>query len=321
MTQPAYHLRTNKAIDRLAMIEAIRRLERIVGDLSSYTYYGFGGPYLEDFRLLYELCPALKLVSFEKNADVRARQRFHLPCGTVQLEPTAFRTFVAQYQATDQASIVWLDNTGLEYAAFGDFIAILAKVSDMSMIKITLRAQPKDYAGTATETPVAAANRFRAQFGAVMPDSTATPPTTEPGYSALLVRLLEIAAQQALPSSSERTFLPVSSFRYSDGTPMVTVTGLVTRKSAIADIKKVFGGWQFTNHTWAGPRLIDVPTLSTKERLHLQKHLPHSGTDAGKMLRGALGHLIDDTISRTEAGLQQYADYHSYFPYFVRAIP
>ena len=65
MKQPPYHLRPNKAVDRLALVEAIKRLGRM-GDLSEYTYYGLGGPYLEDFRLLYELCPEIKMVSIEE---------------------------------------------------------------------------------------------------------------------------------------------------------------------------------------------------------------------------------------------------------------
>ncbi len=56
MTPPAYHLRTNKAIDRFTFIEAIRRMAS-PKELSECTYYGFGGPYLEDFRLLHESFP------------------------------------------------------------------------------------------------------------------------------------------------------------------------------------------------------------------------------------------------------------------------
>ena len=66
--------------------------------------------------------------------------------------------------------------------------------------------------------------------------------------------------------------------------------------------------------------MIDVPTLSTKERLHLQDRLPLN-LNAGRVLRRALGYLIDKDVRRTEAKLKQYADFHRYFPYFMKAIP
>jgi len=58
MKHPAYHLRPNKAVERVAFIDGIKHLGRFER-LSEYTYFGFGGPYLEDFRLLYEFYPEI----------------------------------------------------------------------------------------------------------------------------------------------------------------------------------------------------------------------------------------------------------------------
>ncbi|MGH7814651.1 MAG: O-methyltransferase [Candidatus Binataceae bacterium] len=66
MKAPAYHLRPNKAVDRLIFMEAIQHLEG-VHPLDSYTYYGFGGPFLEDCRLIYERHPKIKIVSSNGN--------------------------------------------------------------------------------------------------------------------------------------------------------------------------------------------------------------------------------------------------------------
>ena len=86
MKHPAYHLRPNKAAERFAFIEAIRRLERLSeSGLADYTYHGLGGPYLEDFRLLYEFCPDIDMVSIESNDETYKRQRFHRPSSKVKL--------------------------------------------------------------------------------------------------------------------------------------------------------------------------------------------------------------------------------------------
>lgn len=75
------------------------------------------------------------------------------------------------------------------------------------------------------------------------------------------------------------------------------------------------------NFDWKEPRRIDLPVLSTRERLHLQHLLPVS-EKAGKVLREALGYLIEGNDRKaTEKKLKQYADFHRYSPYFIRGIP
>ena len=319
MKHPPYHLRPNKAVDRLSLVEAIRRLERLTS-LAECTYYGLGGPYLEDFRLIYELCPEVKMVSIEENEDTYRRQEFHLPCGTLRLEKAQFKTFLARYEPNDEKCIFWLDYADLDYGKFEDFMVLLGKVPENSMVKITLRAEPSDFLDKQSEVPGSGAERFRRQFGAVMPDSAAAPPRCFRDFACLLQDMVQVAAQKTLPSAVHLMFQPVSSFYYSDGTGMFTLTGVVCRRDAVAETKKAFQDLHFSNLTWGKPKLIDVPVLSTKERLHLQKLLPcRSG--AGRTLRQALGYLVDEDTARTEAKLKQYADFHRYYPYFMKAVP
>ena len=143
MRHPAYHLRPNKAVDRLTLVDAIRRVGKL-GDLSDYTYYGMGGPYLEDFRLLYEFYPEIRMISIEEDEDTFKRQQFHLPCRTprLTLKKTEFKSFLAQYEPNDEKSIFWLDYVGLEYGHFEDFMVLLGKVAANSVVKMTLELNP-----------------------------------------------------------------------------------------------------------------------------------------------------------------------------------
>lgn len=311
MKHPAYHLRPNKAVERVMFVEGIKCLAKLE-ELSEYTYFGFGGPYLEDFRLLYELCPELKMISIENDPETYKRQLFHLPCGALELRQDEFSSFLTQYEAKDEKSIFWLDYTGLAYRNFEDLMVLLGKVAANSMIKITLRAEPNDF--------IVTPNEFRRKFEILMPDPSAVPPSTSPDLAYLIQNMTQIASQRALPSALPHVFQPVSSFYYSDGTGMFTMTGVVCRRSEQAQVRGIFKNLRFSNLDWAKPRKIDVPTLSTKERLHLQRLLP-GGTGIGKALRVELGYLIDDDRRLTEKKLQQYADFHRYFPYFMKATP
>jgi len=319
MKHPPYHLRPNKAIDRLFLTEAIRRLDRWA-KLSEYVYYGLGGPFLEEFRLLYELCPEIQMVSIEENENTYKRQQFHLPCGTVRLKKMEFKSFIAQYEPKDEKSIFWLDYPDLTYGNFEDFRALLEKISEKSMLKMTLRAEPRDYFAKHGERVGIGGERFRRQFGALMPDSTVDPPRTHDEFAFLLQEMVQVASQRALPSALPLQFQPVASFYYADQAKMFTITGVVCRRDGAAEVEQVFQDLRFSNLHWAKPTFIDVPFLSTKERLHLQRFLP-CDKDVGRVLRQALGYLIDSDQAHTEVTLRQYADFHRYYPYFIRAVP
>jgi len=319
MKHPPYPLRANKAVDRFMLIEAIRRLGG-PSKLAQYTYFGLGGPYLEEFRLLHESFPELKMVSLERDAQTFKQQRFHQPSGPIRLRHVDFKSFLARYDSGDKKSIFWLDYHELEYWQFGDFMSLLGKVSVGSLVKITLRSEPSDYIGRDEQDQEKKENEFRAKFGAILPRADAAPPTELERFAGLLQEMVQIAAQKALPSGTGFVYQPISSFCYKDGDGIFTLTGIVCRRSRLKSVRNRFSNWDLANLDWAGPKLIDVPFLSTKERLHLQKHLP-CAQDAGRRLLRVLGYRIDKDRARAVAKMKQYADFYRYYPHFVRAIP
>lgn len=312
MSHPPYPLRLNKAIDRFTLIEAIRKLEKI-SDLSEYTYYSLGGPYLEDFRLLNEFCPEVGMVSIEESRQTLKQQNFHKISRKLDLKEGSLRSFLDSYDSNNTKSIFWLDYTKLKLSEFEEFQILLEKVAVNSVIKITLQAMARDYSGNR-------AHKFREQFSAFMPNPLSDPPSLTEEYVYLLQDMLQIASQKILPSTGDVIFQPLSSFYYADGVPMFTLTGIVCRKAEQRNIRSIFKSWHCANLDWNKPKEINVPFLSTKERLHLQKHLPFKQPTGRKLLR-VLGYTLDgaDDPRATVGMLEQYANYYRYYPYFVKA--
>ena len=321
MTAPAYHLRPNKAADRHLLMEAVGRLARL-GDngLRGYTYYGFGGPYLEDFRLMYERHPEIRMVSIEEDEETFKRQKFHLPCSSLELKNQSLSDFIAGYGPDAGRGIFWLDYTGLEYGHFTDFQRVIATVEDGSMVKVTLRAEPSafftpDWSGASKRW-----KEFEKACGDLMPGQTTRPPRRRKDLALLLQEMVKIAAQITLPAAAGKgKFAPVSSFYYSDGTPMFTITGVVCGERMERRLNEAFGDWEFANLSWGAPTHINVPILSTKERLHLQPLLPKA--KSGKDLRNSLGYSIDGSPDRADDALMQYAKFHRHAPYFLKGVP
>jgi hypothetical protein len=316
---PPYQLRPNKAVDRLAFVDAIRRLGTIA-PLKSYTYYGFGGPHLEEFRLLYEFCPQVQMVSIEEDSDTLLRQKFHLPCGLIELKNISFESFLADFSPNDTRGIFWLDYADLDYSCFAEFIGLLEKLPEDSMVKLSVRCHPSDYVDKDPKIEAKKVSDFRECFGAILPSPSVEIPRTREALSKLIQEMVEISAQKALPAATPLMFQPVSSFYYQDGVCMFTLTGIVTKRgdAELAKIQSVFSDWEFANLDWSKPKEIDLPHLSTKERLLLQEFLPSTKIDK---LKEALGYDIGDSTEDTLKLLRQYALYHRYFPFFIKAAP
>ena len=138
MRHPAYHLRPNKAVDRLTLIEVLRRLANR-WDLADYTYYGLGGPFLEDFRLLREFFPQVRQVCIERDEHTYRRQEFHRPARHIRLVKSDFGGFLTEFHGGPRA-VFWLDYTDLRYERFDEFMDVLGKVGNGSVVKLTLRA-------------------------------------------------------------------------------------------------------------------------------------------------------------------------------------
>ena len=313
MRHPPYHLRVNKAIDRFLLVEILDILKRHC-DLSDYTYYGFGGPFLEDCRLIHNRCPEMKLVSIETNQQTFERQQFHQFSKNLELRREDFASFLANF-SSNGGEIFWLDYTDLRLRHFDEFMSVLEKVSENSVVKITIRAEPSLNASSSDEDRNKEWADFQQTYDQILPPSAKqTDIERLLSFTKLLQNMIRIASQQALPTSGESVFQLLDSSHYSDQTHMLSITGIVCNESQVSKIREQFKNW---NLDWDDPRRIDVPILSIKERLHLEKYLP-TKTKTGRSLSRALGYRIDNTEPQHLEKLKQYEEFYQYYPYFAR---
>ena len=217
MRHPPYHLRVNKAIDRFLLIQILDKL-RGHNDISEYTYYGFGGPFLEDCRLLHRRCPEIKIVSIENDEETFKRQEFHSFSTKLDLKYEEFDTFVATFSSNGR-EIFWLDYTSLEFGHFENFKSVLHKVSDKSVVKITVRAELPSHAGGNSQRRERKWRKFKNKYDEFLPD-TARQEDIErkEDFLNLLLEMFELAAQQAFAACTETIFQPLMSSYYKDGT-------------------------------------------------------------------------------------------------------
>lgn len=137
---PAYHLRPNKAVDRYIFLEMLRTLE-LLHSLRKHIYVGFGGPFLEDFRLLAQMFPYLESVSIEGDEETHRRQLFHLCSSKMQALHRTFEDFLATDFPSDRPVIVWTDYTDMARKCLLEAADISRKATPWSVYRITVRAE------------------------------------------------------------------------------------------------------------------------------------------------------------------------------------
>jgi len=321
---PPYQLRPNKAIDRLLLVEIlsiVREKDR------SYRYYGLGGPFLEEFRLLSQHFADFPMTSLEANLQTFRRQKFHRCTKNLKLLNQTLSSFLETYTG-DERAVFWLDYPDLHPERIQEFQTVLRLVGDDSIVKITLKACHDDlpdellsrvpaFEWNVGEVCARYLAEFKAKYDAILPPTVTYDQLRRGQFPELLQNILQIAAQRTLPIGCGRAFQPLHSCFYSDHTQMYSLTGVVCRDAAAKEYQRRFANWPVRNLRWANPKRIDVPVLSVKERIFLERHLPEK-RPTGRGLRRVLGYNIANGVPASQRQLLQYATFFKYYPYFAK---
>lgn len=330
-----YNLRQNKAIERAVFIDLLQRVARSTQlHIHDYTYVGFAGPFSEDFKLIHSALGISKMISVEGNAHVHKRQKWNSPISCIDYRHIQARAFVDAFQPQGP-SIVWLDfTTALDIGPQLDqAVMLLSKLAPYDVFKITLNAndrtlepavRPDDdrefVASKIAEARRRLANHLSAGIEVTDEDLDRT------GYPKLLLLAIETAVKSGLEGKPGCMFLPLTSFVYADSEQqMLTHTGIILPETADRDeflsetrIKR----WKLATTKWASPRTeairINIPEMSVRERLHIDKSLPNNTPSE---LTRSLGHrLAEGSLDRTRQALASYKLFYRHYPFFSRIV-
>lgn len=336
---PSYHLRPNKAVDRYIFTELLQTLD-LLRPLEEYVYIGFGGPFLEDFRLLSQTFPYLELISLEEDKQTHERQRFHLCSSKMKVEHRTFKDFLATGFPSDRPVIVWADYTDMSRERLLEAADIARLAMPWSVFRITVKAEnpirPALNLMKPKRIPLQVPPKKERDFRRIQKryredwalEGISFDPAwfewerfTDEGFPVLLRRMMERVIVGSC--SRPKTFVPLHVVKYSDGTIMMSLTGIFCpdeeREVLLNHFKKSCEFYDEGNGTIDE---IDVPVLTTKERLALDKILPTPDRD-GAMCFKELGYLIegDDSELDSTRKLQHFERYYRLYPYFGKLIP
>ena len=261
-----YHLRLNKNIERQIFIDLLMRLSSYK-PIWNYLYIGFGGPFLEDFKILHNHFDISEMYSIDMSSEVISRQEFNKPASCITCIETTSTELIDNYPQIkdvsgteltqiDQEVMVWLDFTSPSELKdqILDFTNLIDKVVLNSIVKITVNANPSSLLAMASLPPlpsgvieggIAKEERLRTErllkleerlgsyFQRDISDESMMESTKYPD----LLHLTIMRAVNSTLRGSGSTFLPLSSFKYKDGQQMLTLTGILLDNDNVEEFR------------------------------------------------------------------------------------
>lgn len=331
VVHPPYHLRTNKAVDRLLLVRQIDAvINADVGLPPTATYHSLAGPFMEDLRLVHRAFPSMSLVAIESDRQTRLRQEAHRFCSNLALVNKPVGDFISQDYMPEHADVFWLDFTDFSLRTLADFQALLRVLHCGSLVRLTLRAESPvgwESIPSALDEPQQAAVRaeitraFVEEFDRLLPATKKSKPLPERhrDFAKLIQQIVRLAVSEVLDPGSDREFVHLSSCFYSDGTPMLSISGVVAerrhvRKTAARLRKRRLS----VDARWEQIEDIDLPFLSIQERMIINRALPNTAQlPTGDALYELLNYNIAGSRPKSLVALEQYAEYRHEYPSFV----
>ena len=327
----AYHQRQYKNIDRLLLLEILNRINRYI-KIFEYSYIGFGGSYLEDFKLIHMSLGLNKLISIEKNSNTYLRQKFNQPLECINCHKISSSDYIAEYNIKGNA-IIWLDyvRPAELREQLGEIQTLIKKLIPGDILKVTFNANPDSLARFTSDDEQRKANatfeirrkRFEVlkdRIGDYLPYETSEIEMTLKDLPKVLLESFRNVIYEAMEGKMGEIFHPLTAFSYIDHThQMLTITGILLEEEKIQKFNHdtQLEEWPLILKGWNQVKNITVPSLSVKEKIEIDRLLPSANA---KELQEKLGFNLADTASQSKELLENYALLYRHYPNFHKVV-
>ncbi len=330
-----YHLRAHKAVDRRIFVDLLTRFERWK-PLSKYVYVSMGAYPLEDHRLVHRILGITRLIAFDCDEAIVARQIFNRPLDTCHCLHKKSGDLIADLDnvlancsfSDAEGVVVWLDYTDPKKIGtqIREFQSLLDKLRPGDLVRITVNANPNELLDAAVpgDPPPLATEKMEKQFknikkwvGEFLPSSASPDDMTEAKLPILISQSFAAAALKAFPVGSSTSFFPLSVVRYKDTTQMLSITGVLIEKGDEADLisRLDMASWPLASNTWSDVRRLIVPALTLRERLLLERGIVNKSAEE---LISELGFSNAADVGLSEF-IESYKDYYRFYPTMLPA--
>ena len=274
----SYRLRPAKQVERRMLLDAFRIMAEVGFRFSTYQYTGCGSYHFVDFILFHRLLGIRRLVSAEYSPDIARRVEFNRPFSLVEIRMAAIGDVIPTL-STEHPHILWLDyDHHLNHEDIVDISLAAAHLPHGSIILVTTDTEPPelDDSENRIKGPAEWMEYYQQVAGELMNPGLKA---SDFAYSKLVDVNLEIirkAIQNGVAPRSGLSFAQLCTFEYKDGHRMATLGGMLVtpdEETMLADSRLSEVEYLRVNPD-DQPFRIHVPTLTRREHLYLDSHMP-----------------------------------------------
>ena len=310
-----YNLQPNKAVDRELFLSLLARLA-VKLKIEKHQYISLGGPFLEDFRLVHARLGIDDMVCVEREKEVHKRQLFNRPVNCINCIHETLEGYIED-KDFKKPVIIWFDYTAPKYIAdqINKFTWAIRNVPINSVLRITLNANPSSLVTppdlTEEELQEWRLTKFKERLGNLCPNNLKPEGMIFNNYGKSVLKALYLAVDNNRNSALDRKIVWSLATHYADGQAMVTAT-LVVCDAQDCTVENLVRGWSYYSDP-NSPLTLDMPVLSTFERLTLEKLAKKPSKNLKKKLKFDLPkpYMGSDP-------LETFKKFYKVFPHFLR---
>jgi hypothetical protein len=310
-----YSLRPNKNVERKIIFDGLRLLDPAF-PFDTYRYIGLGSMWFIDFILAHRTLAIRDMVSIEKNGEKKRRAVFNAPYRTIDVREGDSSVILPKLDLAGGPAILWLDYEKRLGAVRDELTTVCEQLPSGSVLVVTINAtRDAFHVETTTERQRLLEEAFRRDVGSLAPAEFPNDffdiGQFERNVGRTLIALLERATRK---SGRDARFTPIFHFAYKDNAQMVTVGGMIVNRADNVRLHRLNPLEIIPFATGSEQTVIDVPPLTTREKLAIDRLLPSDEPPNAEALN-AIG------VPLKPSAIQQYHWHYLRYPVFAEFLP
>jgi hypothetical protein len=301
-----YDLRPAKQVERLMLVDALRRLSGGGFPIARYQYTGMGSVHFYDFSLLHRYAGIERMVSVEASTDIAKRVKFNCPYAIITVRMGKIGSIIQELPREDD-HLIWLDyDSTIQESYLADVTQAVARFQPGTIVLATVDVEPPRGLGTTPEIR----EDFESRFRDLLPPNAPASDFTRKNLAKLNGQLIWRAIQRGLNGREAIGFQLLFHFVYQDGHKMLTIGGMIVDPAVRDKLRQssVFSASYVRRRANQRAYEIRVPVITRKERLYLDAAMP----------------CADDwspsEFEMEKAELKAYRDIYRFAPQFAELI-
>jgi hypothetical protein len=298
-----YRLRPNKAVDRALFLSLLSWVSPELR-LKDYPYIGMGAEFLEDFRMIHARIGISAMTSVDCDPEIIKRQEFNKPLESIRCVESTIEKYLEK-TTIQIPTIIWLDYTDPSSLKLQieTFLATLRDCPVGSIVRVTLNANsgnlgnpnPGEITAKIDSSSGNGAEplhiwrlaKLREKLGDFVPHLLDPSTMVAKKFGEALLKILQFAVDRKFKHSRDRVIYWALATHYADGQPMITATVII---GGVTDtkVKDLVERWEYFSLP-SSPLKLDLPSLSAKERIHLESKIQKGTEMTYAIPKGKLG--------------------------------